>query len=531
MNRRLSSLIVGLAAANVLGLQGASTRPKLVVGIVVDQLRSDYVDHLRGMFSDRGFNRLLDKGVYLKDVDFKAPIADAASATTLLYTGTYPAINGIASAKVFDPTTGISRSSFSDEASMGNFTSEAYSPKGIRVSTIADEIATDGAGLGQIFSIAPDPEQALAMAGHAGTSAFWLDGNTGKWSSTTYFKETPKTISRQNIGNPLSARLDTLKWQPLLELQQYPDLPAQKKYIPFKYHFPKSDKEAYNRYKESPLVNDEITDLAIGYLDEYRLGNRGDVIDMLNIGYTARPWAYTGDGDSRLELEDTYLRLDRQIGRLLDAIEAGAGLENTVVFLTSTGYYNDRSDYAAQFKIPSGDFSLKRASSLLNAFLSARFGNGQYIKGIDAGKIFLNQSAIDEKHLESSEVARAARDFLNRMAGVAEVRTYREILASASPETEAMRLGINPTEAADLYMKFTPGWNVVDDIRYPHTSTPVRDIALNTPAIIMAPNLKAGEIDRRVEAASLAPTLTGILRIRPPNGASTRPTILPTSSK
>lgn len=526
MNRKLSSLMLGLVAVNAFGLQTAPARPKLVVGIVVDQLRTDYVDHLRELFSDKGFKRLVDKGVYLKDVDFKAPVADPAAATALIYTGTYPAINGIDQAKVFEPATGTYRSVMADEGAMGNFTSDAFSPRAIRVSTLADEISADGAGLGQVFSIAPDSEQALAMTGHAGTSAFWLDGNTGKWSSTTYFKETPKTISRQNILNPLTQRLDTLKWTPLLPLEQYRGLPAQKKYFPFKYHFPKADREAYNRYKESPLVNDEITDLAIGYLDEYRLGSRGDVIDMLNVGFTARPWSHTADGDSRLELEDTYLRLDRQIGRLLDAIDAGAGLDNTLVFLTSTGYYNDQSGYEPSFRIPSGDFSLKRASSLLNAFLSARFGNAQYIKGMDGGRIFLDQSTLEQKQIDYGEAARAARDFLNRMAGVAEVRTYREILASASPETEAMRLGINPSNAADLYIKFTPGWNVVDDLRFPVSSHPVRDVALNTPAIIMAPALKAEQVSGRVEAASLAPTLAGLLRIRPPNGASTRPLIL-----
>lgn len=531
MNRLLTSVMVSLVAVNALGLQAGPLRPKLVVGIVVDQLRTDYVDYLRGMLGERGFKRLLDRGVYLKDVDFKAPVSDAAASTAIVYTGTYPAVNGVASAKAFDPVTGLKKSTFADDASMGNYTSEAYSSKCIRVSTISDEIAADGAGLGQIFSLAPDPEQAIAMAGHSGTSAFWLDGVSGMWSSTTYFRESPNTISRRNRDNPLSTRLDTLQWRPLLDLGKYPGLPAQKKYFPFRYHFPKADRNAYNRYKESPLVNDEITDLAIGYLDEYKLGTRGDVIDMLNVGYTARPWAYSADGDSRLELEDTYLRLDREIGRLLDAIDAGAGLDNTLVFLTSTGYYNDLSDYDPKYRVPTGDFSIKRASSLLNAFLSAKFGNGQYIKGVSGSEIYLDHGIIEERKLEEHDVARAARDFLNRMSGVAEVRTYREILASASPETESMRLGINPTQAADLYLKFTPGWNVVDDIRFPHTSTPVRSVAVNTPAIIMAPGLKPGEMTRQVHAAALAPTITGLLRIRPPNGASTRPILLDSLEK
>lgn len=527
MSRLITSLMVSLVAANSLAVRADASRPRLVVGIVVDQLRTDYVDYLRDIFSERGFRRLLDSGVYLKNVDFKAPMADASAATTLLYTGAYPSINGVAGATIYDATLGTAQSSLADPSLMGNFSNDGYSPKGIRVSTLADELQVDGAGLGNIFSIAPDAVPALAMAGHAGTSAFWLDGNSGKWSSTTYFRETPRTITHKNNDTPLIARLDTLQWKPLLDLDRYPGLPAQKKFYPFRYYFPKSDRDVYNRFKISPLVNDEITDIAIGYLDEYRLGNRGDVIDMLNVEYTAAPWPYTADGDSRLELEDTYLRLDRQIGRLLDAIDAGAGLENTVIFLSSTGYYNDSSDYDAKFRVPTGDFSLKRATSLLNAYLSAKFGNGQYILSLHDGALFLNPKTIEERKLDQGEVTKAARDFLCRMSGVAEVRTFREILASASPEAEALRLSIDPRAAADLYMSFTPGWNVVDDLHFPVKSYPVRDIMLNTPAIIMAPALKPTTISDRVEAASLAPTLAGLIRIRPPNGASTRPLILP----
>ncbi len=528
MSRLFTSLIVSLAAANTLAVQADTSRPKLVVGIMVDQLRTDYVDYLREMFTEKGFRRLIDNGVYLKDVDFKIPVKDAAAATAMVYTGAYPSINGISSAKTFSPATGKSQSSMSDEALMGNYTSEGYSPKSIRVSTLADELQVDGAGLGQIFSVAPDAEVALAMTGHAGTSAFWLDDNSGKWSSTTYFKESPRTISKRNLSSPLEARIDTMIWKPLNALDKYPGLPAQKKFWPFKYQFPKSARDVFSRFKDSPLVNQEVTDIAIGYLDEYQLGHRGDVIDMLNVAYTAEPWPYVSDGDPRLELEDSYLRLDRQIGRLLDAIDKGAGLENTVIFLTSTGYYEDPSAYDSKYRVPSGDFSYKRATSLLNAYLSAKYGNGQYIITLNDGKLYLDHKTIEDKKLDEVELARSARDFLSRMSGVAEARTFREILASASAETEALRLSIDPKNAADVYLSFTPGWNVINDLVFPAYSSPVRDMMVNTPAIIMAPSLKAQEITDRVDATGLAPTIAGLIRIRAPNGASTRPLLLET---
>lgn len=527
MNKLLPSILLGLVAANS-AAYADPTRPRLVVGIVVDQLRTDYVDYLQSLFGPNGFNRLIEKGVYLKNVDFKAPVSDSAAATMLLFSGSYPAINGIEAAEIYDPSISATRSSMHDSKVMGNFTSDTYSPVAMRVTTLADELAVDGAALTQIFSLAPDPEQALAMAGHAGTSAFWIDSNSGKWSSTTYFREQPKTVTERNHKNPISERLDTLQWKPLLDISKYPGLPAQKKYYPFKYYFPKKDRYVFERYKSSPLVNEEITDVAIDYLHTLRLGNRGDVIDMLNIGYTAEPWPYVNDGDSRLELEDSYLRLDKQLSRLFDAIEAGVGLDNTLIFLSSTGYYSDPSSYELKYRIPTGDFSMKRALSLVNAYLSAKYGNAQYTDAFKGNAVYLNHHTIEDRGLDPAEVARSARDFLCRMAGVAEVRTFRDILASASAETESLRLGIDPRTAADLYVSFTPGWNVVDDLVYPPVSSPVRDLAVNSPAFILSPQIKAEVIEEKVEATSLAPTIAGIIRIRAPNGASTRPLLLNT---
>ena len=525
MNRLLTSILVSLVAANT-ALQADPSRPRLVVGIVVDQLRSDYIDGLRELFGEKGFRRLIDNGVYLKDVDFKAPVSDPTAATALLYTGAYPAINGISGARIFDPSTLQTRSSMFDSSVMGNSTTETLSPVALRVSTLADELVADGAGLSQIFSIAPDAEQALAMTGHAGTSAVWIDDNTGKWSSTTYYRDNAKNISRRNRENPLSARLDTMRWEPAAELTRYPDLPAQKKYYPFRYRFSEKERDAYDRYKSSPLVNEEVTDVAIDYLTNLKLGDRGDVVDMINVGYTAEPWPYVADGDPRLELEDSYLRLDRQLGRLLDAIDAGVGLDNTLIFLSSTGYYSDPSAYDPKYRVPTGDFSVKRALSLLNAFLSAKYGNGQYVSAFSDGGIHLNGETLEVKKLDPAEVSRAARDFLTQMAGVAEVRTYREILASASAETEAMRLGIDPRTAADIYLRFTPGWNVVDDSRFPVKTYPVRDLAVSSPAFILAPGLKKETIPQRVEATALTTTIANAIRIRAPNGASTRPLLL-----
>lgn len=518
MNRLITSVVFGLAAINTL-VMADTTRPRLVVGIVVDQLRTDYLEYLRSLFGEDGFNRLMDKGVYMRDVDFRRTVADPASATAVVFSGGWPAANGVVADRVFDHSSKRSVPALADNAVNGNFTTEAYSPALLRLSTISDELAIDGGGLGLVYSISADPQQAVVMSGHAGNSAVWICDNNGKWASSTYYKDFPASLSRVNSYNPLSRRLDTLQWKPSRELSEYPGVPAQKRYYPFRYTFPTGDRDVYRRFKLSAPANTEVTDAAISCLESLSLGKRGDAIDMLNVGYTAAPFKYIKDGDYRLELEDTYLRLDSQIGRLFDAIDRQVGLDNTVIFLTSTGYYDDATADAPAYRIPSGDFSLKRAESLLNSYLSAKHGNGDYVETILDGEVFLDRRTIEEMRLSASMVREEAREFLLRMSGVAEAYTLDEIPAGGNETLETLRLLTDPKTSGDIFISFVPGWNVVSDNTYPVTTRAVRYGRPLTPAFLMGPEIKAVEINTPVDATVIAPTVTSALHIRSPNGA------------
>ncbi len=521
MKRLVSSVIFGLATFNALILADPS-RPRMVVGIVVDQLRTDYIEYLKDLLGDKGFKRLMSEGKYLRNVDFQAEGIDAVNATATIFTGAYPNATGVPSATIYNPENKSIVFPLNDPSQLGNFTSETFSPSSLRLSTISDEVMIDGAGVSAVYAIAPDPQQAIIMAGHAGNGAVWISENSGKWATSSYYRDAPAHLSAANYNRPLSARIDTMQWKPLLPLDKYPGIPAQKRYYPFRYVFPSSDRSAYKMFLSSPLVNAEVTDMAIEYLDKLNLGNRGDAIDMLNVGLTAAPYKYVKDGDFRLELEDSYLRLDSQIGRLLDAVDKKVGLDNTIVFLTSTGYYDDASIDDPKFKIPSGEFSVKRAISLLNSYLAAKYGNGDYVDSFHRGHIYLDHKTIENGRLNADEVINSAREFLCRMSGVAEGFTRSEILSPADA-MKGLRLAIDPKSCGDIVLHFSPGWTVVDDSRYPVEKTPVRYATPLTPAFIMGPGISPETIDTSVEAAVIAPTVSGSLRIRAPNGASSRP--------
>lgn len=520
--RLLSGVLCSLVTASAV-IMAQSQRPRLVVNIVVDQLRTDYLEYLRPLFGDKGFGRLMRQGVYMRDVDFKAAHLDAPSAAAMLATGAYPSQTGVPAAETYDAATGQPRAALTDPDVPGNFTSDTYSPASLRLSTVSDEVAIDGGGLGAVYSVAADPRVAVAMAGHAGNGAVWIDPNTGKWAGSTYYRDFPQAASQRNYRADLTSRLDTMRWRPALKADRYPGIPSQISQYAFSYTFPRSERDVYRKFISSPLSNREVTDLAIECLQSMRLGDRGQAVDMLGIGLTAAPFAYASDADSRMELQDTYVRLDGDLQRLFEAIDRGPGMDNTLVVLSSTGYYADERPDDGRYRIPGGEFSTRRALSLLNSYLSAKYGNGDYVSGYHNGRIYLEHKQFEKQRTDVAAAAGDACAFLRRMSGVADARTVDEVLDDNSGRLEALRLSIDPHEGGDIALTFTPGWTVSDDRRYPPVKKQVRTHAVSTPAFIMGSSVTPRVIDTPVDAAAMAPTVCGTLRIRSPNGAAARP--------
>lgn len=525
MNRLITTVICGLVGINTM-LAADPSRPKLVVGIVVDQLRTDYLESLQSLFGEKGFRKLMKDGAFLKNVDFKVSNLDKASSTAMIYTGAYPRYTGVASSLVYSPESAGMVAALNDPGAIGNFTSETFSPTGLRLSTISDEIAIDGAGVAAVYAVAPDPQQAIIMAGHAGNSAFWINENTGNWATTTYYRDAPRSITQRNYSNSIASRIDTMEWRPALPLNKYPGLPAQKRMFDFRHKFSMADRNVYRDYSSSPLVNTEITDVAIDYLKDLQIGNRGDAIDMLNLAYTAAPYKNVKDGDFRLELEDSYVRLDSQLSRLFDAIDKYVGLDNTFIYLSSTGYFDDAVVDDPKYRVPTGEFSVKRALSLLNSYLSAKYGNGDYVDTYSGGHVYLDRKQIESHQLSLDEVARAARDFLVRMAGVSDAHTMDDVMASSLPGMEALRLGTDPKTGGDVILEFNAGWKVVDDTRFPNYTQVMRSSMVLTPVFMMTPSIAPQTISQPVDATAIAPTVTQVLRIRSPNGAISKPIYL-----
>lgn len=520
MKRLLSSMLMSMVVLSALS-QSKGERPTLVVGIVIDQLRSDYIELLQAHFGQHGFNRLINEGAYFENVDFNISQPDLLSGTAIIFTGAYPNVNGIPGSKIFNTKKRFTDLILNDATKIGNFTSETFSPTALTVSTLADEMRINSNGLSYVYAIAPDAQQAILMAGHAGNSAFWINDINGNWASTTYYKDMPSLMQARNYSSPLSSRLDSQSWTPSIDINSYPDIPTHRKFYPFKYIFGRNDIDRYRAYKQSALVNEEVTSVALEYLKNLNIGKRGPV-DMLNIAYTTAPFEYGIDADYRLELQDTYIKLDAQLERLFTAIDKSVGRENAIIFISSTGYFNDNRIDDQRFNVPTGEFHPARAKSLLNMYLMAVYGNGEWIAGYDNQQIFLNRELIKERNKDIVEIRRKSCEFLRQMSGIAEAYSLDDIINNpVSDNAKKINRGTTINYAGDLFLTITPGWQIVNEDNSP--SKLVRANAVNTPAFILAPQIKAQKITSIVDASFLAPTVARILRIRSPNAASHKP--------
>ena len=524
-NRLVTSIVASMVALSAMS-QVKDGSPQLVLGIVVDQLRSDYIELLQSHFGERGFKRLLREGAFFENVDFDCANLDIASGTALVMSGSYPSVNGIPQAMVYDPAKRTATPILNDAKYIGNFTNETYSPLALKVSTVADEVRINNDGLGLVYGIAPDAQQAILLAGHAANSAFWIDDVNGKWATTTFYKEVPQPVQTRNYSSPLANRLTSMAWEPMLPLEQYDEIPQALRFYRFRYNFPDSNKDRYRSFKQSAIVNEEVTSVAIDYINTLKLGKRGQ-LDMLNIGLTAAPYEYSKTDDNRFELHDTYIRLDAQLARLFDEVDKTVGMSNVVVFVTSTGYFNDGRPVDVKYNVPSGEFRPDRAISLLNMYLMAIYGNGQWVDGYYNRQFFLNRNLIKDKKLDLAEIRQKSSEFLRQMSGVSAAYTFEEILNNpVNADLIALNHVMVPAYQGDVVIEVSAGWTILETQNGQSKVKQVRANAVPAPAFILAPQVKSQRITTAIDASFLAPTVSRLLRIRSPNAARFMPVSL-----
>ncbi len=520
MIRILTSLV---AVLSITSIQAQSTAvketPKLVVGITIDQLRGDYLELFQHTFTERGFKRLLKEGLVYQNIKFDFPNIDDASAIATIYTGTTPFYHGIVGNKKYLAAKQQEISTFDDPAYLGNYTQDRVSPLALKTSTITDELKAASRGASDVYSFAPDISQALITTGIYGNSAYWVDDYTGKWASSTFYKNFYWTVDMDNReGADFKARVWGSVWTPLLPIQEYNAFPYMQNIASFSHNMG-ADKNTFIQAKRTPFVNDNVLNTSLRVFTKSEMGKRISP-DFLSLTFYAGNFSSTSDYS--VEIQDIYTRLDRNIEQLLDEIDKSVGLKNTLIFVTSTGYYNfNDTEYTIEQDIPERKFYINRCEALLNMYLMAIYGrDSKWVDKYHNGQIYLNRELIKQKQISLQEIQNKAAEFVSEFSGVQEVYTSYQIqLGQWNPVMEYYRNGYTKETSGDIFVELQPGYKIIHEQDASINGKQVRNNAVVCPVIFFGSNIKPQKINRTIKATEVAPSISYIMRIRSPNAA------------
>ena len=521
MKGRLLSSIIAVLALSSIQAQNTPAVPKLVVGLTIYQLRMDYVEAFSAMYGERGFKRLWKEGRLYQNAEYDYVDVDKSSAITSIYTGASPYVHGIVADGWMDRNTLQVVNCVDDTQYMGIYTSEYTSPHRMKVSNLSDEVTIATQGIAEVYSIAPTREMAVLSAGHASNGAFWINDENGKWSGSTYYGNFPSWVSTYNDRQGLDFRIGEMVWGPYLPVNAYVHLTSENKQLTFKHKFDDERRNKYRKFKTSPYVNDEVNRLVNACLNQTQIG-RDFIPDLLNLAYYAGNYDHQPSSAYPMEMQDMYVRLDNTLGELLDMIDRKVGLDNTLFFITSTGYTDPEPLDDKKYRIPTGEFHIKRCAALLNLYLAALYGEGQYVEAHHEQEIYLNHKLIEQKQLNLPEILARSSEFLVQFSGVKDVySSQRLMLGSWTPELDKVKNRYCADASGDLWIEVLPGWSIVRD--HSLDTRVVRNAYTSAPLVFMGWDVRPEIIYTPVKIGHIAPTLTHFMRIRAPNASSFPP--------
>lgn len=488
--------------------------PRIVVSITIDQLRSDYLEAFMPLYSDKGFQRLLNNGRIYTNATYPFTPIDRASATAAIYTGTTPYYNNIIGQRWLNRKTLRPVGCVDDAKYTGVNTTEKTSPNQLVTSTIGDELKIASGGKAIVYAIAPFRDAAVLSAGHAANSAIWIDDHQGTWCSTSYYSQAlPLWVQAYNRLSAPRNMIGSTEWEPHSLLgSNYSYLTQGGEVKPFKHKF--SGTHQFQLYKTSALVNADITNMAMQCVTSSGMGN-DKVTDLLCLTYYAGTYDRKTVTDCQLELQDTYIRLDNELGRLMTFLEEKMGRDNVLYVITSTGHFDEEIPDYSTYKIPSGTFYMARTANLMNMYLGASWGQGNYVETTYRNHIFLNRQLLETKKISIGDALSRSQEFLAMMSGVRNVYTSLQLLTSQNEQLLKVRNGYTPDNCGDIVIETAPGWTITNEDTKENEIS--RASFTQFPIIFFGSGIHAERILTPVTIDQIAPTVARSIRIRAPN--------------
>jgi predicted AlkP superfamily pyrophosphatase or phosphodiesterase len=505
--RPFRTLLAFLSVATVLT---AAPAPKIVVAIVIDQFRYDYLLRFRADYH-AGFARLLEKGAVFTDAHYLHAATVTAVGHGTFLTGATPSISGVVANEWFDRESGQTVTSVSDPSTklVGGIRSRSgSSPRRLLVSTVGDELKVRNPE-SKVVSVSIKDRSAILPGGHSADGAYWYDNEAAAWVTSSYYHaELPDWAKKLNKENPQGRYLGA-KWLPFDAKDD--------KAKPLCSMVAGTGDRFCGSIEATPWGNELIEEFAERALDGENLGKHA-ATDLLAVSFSSNDYVGHALGPDDPAVRDISIRTDRLLGKLLDAVEQRVGAGNMLVVLTADHGVAPVPEVNEQRKMPGGRLNAADYSKKIADALNKRFGEGKWFTS-SGGMLYFNRDLMRNQKLDPAEVERVAAEAALEQPHIARVYTRSKLTNGQVQQdsiSRAFTLGFFPQRSGDLFTLQEP-YYLFDASGTTH-GTPY-DYDNHVPVIFLGPGIKAGSYRTRIAVNDIAPTLAEILKVEQPSGS------------
>lgn len=506
-------------------------RPKLVVGIVVDQMRWDYLYRYYDRYSSGGFKRLMTEGFRCENNYINYLPSATAVGHSAIFSGTVPAINGIAGNDWVDQLTGIPRYCVTDSTvnGVGSDAEEGKrSPRTLLSTTVTDELRLATNFRSKVIGVSLKDRAAILPAGHTPTGAYWFDDETGRFITSTYYmNELPAWVKKFNDAN-WPEKLIANGWNTLYPINTYTQSTEDNVRWEGKFvgetttTFPHKVNEAYKTkhtvIRSTPFGNTLTLDFAKAAIEANQMGSNG-VTDFLTINCASTDYVGHMFGPNAIETEDVYLRLDKDLADFFTNLDNKLGKGNYTVFLTADHGASNSIEFNKEHNIPAGIWSATAFKNRLNQMLKVKFKEDNLVLSIIEYEVNFNVPLITKERLDYSAIKKAAVDMLKDDPTVQFVADMDKINDASIPEVVRTKMinGYNYKRSGAVIIIPLSGYLAGSATGTNHGEWNAFDTHI--PLIFMGWGIKPGVTYSNTYTTDIAPTVSSLLHIQAPSGS------------
>ncbi len=529
-------LIVGLAAC--VQQPAVVKRPKIVIGLVIDQMRWDYLYRFYSLYGEDGFKRLMRDGYNCQNTMVNYLPANTAPGHSCIYTGSVPSIHGIAGNNWIDNQSGKNVYCV-DDASVhlvgDDSKAPSMSPSTLHTTTITDELRLATNLRSRVYGVAIKDRGSILPGGHLANAAYWYNDKTGNFTTSTYYpNQNPawlQAFNKRRVGDSLVKQNWKLLYDPKVyaaqsttDANQYEKGFKGEKSPEFPHVFDTlSDSDRYSVLKSIPAGNSYSIMMAKACMDGEQLGLQGET-DFMALSLSSTDYVGHQYAPNSMEMEDTYLRLDQDIAELLRYLDAKYGRDGYLMFLTADHGGAHNATFLADKDIPAGVLYINTTNDL-NAYLKEQFGIDSIVDGILNYQVFLNNALTGNVKYDREKVKQSIMQWLSKRAEVAYVIDMENPDKTPLPEPiKSMAVnGYNKARSGAIQMVLNPGWydNGGKTTGMTHGSWNPYDTHI--PLIWYGWHIPKGETNNVLNMTDISATLAALLHIQMPNGCIGKP--------